>query len=103
MPRARRLLAVLAFVLSLALASCNREPAIQVAHGVVVNVQVASFSQIGSFDLRTDDGQVLSFAVEGNPGITPGHLREHMILAQAVIVTYHRLNGDLVATQIDDG
>ena len=99
---ARRWLAALALFTVALFAGCNREPTVQMARGVVVNVQVASFSQIGSFDLRTDEGEVLTFAVEGNPGITPGHLREHMILAQPVIVTYHRLDGDLIATLIDD-
>ncbi len=99
----RRRLAALALLAALLLLGCNREPANQVVRGLVVNVQVASFSQIGAFELRSDDGQVLTFAVEGNPGITPSHLREHMVLAQPVIVTYHRSNGDLVATQIDDG
>jgi hypothetical protein len=98
-----RWLVALALVAVLAVSACDRGPTNQTARGLVVNVQVASFSQIGSFDLRGDDGQVRTFAVEGNPGITPSHLREHMVLALPVIVTYHRLQGDLIATEIDDG
>jgi hypothetical protein len=93
-----------AFTLLLVLigSACNREPAAQVVRGLVVNVQVASFSQIGAFDLHADDGQTLTFTVEGNPGITPSHLREHMVLAEPVTVIYHRSDDQLVATRIDD-
>jgi hypothetical protein len=99
MPYATRWLAVLAVIL---LAACNREPTTQTVRGLVVNVQVASFSQIGSFDVRSDDGEILTFSVQGDPGITPSHLREHMVLTMPVTVTYHRDNDRLVATRIDD-
>jgi hypothetical protein len=102
MPFAFGRLAVLALTLLLAASACNREPATLVARGLVISVQVASFSRIGTFELRTDDGQVLTFGVEGDPGTTPSHLREHMVLAEPVTVTYHRAGDQLVATRIDD-
>ena len=95
-------LAALVLLAAFLLTACNREPATLTRRGLVINVQVASFSKIGSFDLRTDDGEILSFAVEGDPGITPSHLREHMVLAEPVTVIYHQANGQLVATRIDD-
>jgi hypothetical protein len=70
--------------------------------GLVVNVQAASFSLLGSFDLKADDGRSLSFAVEGDVGVTPSHLREHMVLAEPVTVTYREARGALVATRVDD-
>jgi hypothetical protein len=90
-------LAVIAFA-----AGCQRDARPTVLHGLVVNMQVASFVQIGSFTLRTDDGQLVELAVEGDVGITAGHLREHMTLADPVIVTV-RYEGDrAIATRVDD-
>jgi hypothetical protein len=68
----------------------------------VVNVQPASFNIVGSFDLQADDGRSLSFTAEGDVGFTPSHLREHMVLAQPVTVTYREERGVLVATHVDD-
>jgi hypothetical protein len=95
-------LAVFAITFLAFTVACDPEPTTHVIRGLVVNVQVASLTKIGSFDLRGEDGQTVSFVVEGNPGITPSHLREHMVLAEPVTVTYHRSNDLLVATQIDD-
>jgi hypothetical protein len=95
-------LTVLALTLTAFTLACNPEPTTRVMRGLVVSVQVASFSQIGSFDLRGEDGQTVNFVVEGNPGITPSHLREHMVLAEPITVYYHRSNDLLVATRIDD-
>jgi hypothetical protein len=70
--------------------------------GAVIDVQVASFSQIASFKLRTDAGEVVDLIVEGDVGITPGHLREHMVLGQGVVVTVRRDGDLLIATHIED-
>ena len=95
-------LTVLALTLLAFSVACDPEPATHVMRGLVVNVQVASFTKIGSFDVRGEDGETLNIVVEGDPGLTPSHLREHMVLAEPVTVTYHRANDQLVATRIDD-
>jgi hypothetical protein len=68
----------------------------------VIDVQVASFSQIASFRLRTEAGEIVELIVEGDVGITPGHLREHMVLGQPVKVTVRRADGLMIATLIED-
>ena len=81
---------------------CQRDTRPTILEGVVVNMQAASFLQIGSFTLRTNDGQIVELAVEGDVGITPGHMREHMSLAEPVAVTV-RYEGDrVVATRVED-
>ena len=78
------------------------------ARGVLLDVEAPSIQQVDSFTLRTDDGQELHFvtAPNFNQGIshlmTPGHMRQHMALADPVEVTYRDDNGTLVAlTAID--
>jgi hypothetical protein len=65
-------------------------------------MQPASFLLVGSFTLRTNDGQLIEMAAEGDIGITAGHMREHMTLAEPVAVTV-RYDGDrVIATRVDD-
>ena len=98
----RAALAGLVAVASAFAAGCQRDTRPTVLQGLVINVQAASFVQIGSFTLRTNDGQVIELAVEGDVGITASHLREHMTLADPVIVTV-RYDGDrTIATRVDD-
>lgn len=107
---ARRL--VLGALLALALltgACASPAPApTQQVHGVLVEVRNASLQQVGQFTLRTDDGQELAFtpAPDFNAGaahmMTPGHMREHMALADPVTVTYREQNGQLIALSATD-
>jgi hypothetical protein len=63
---------------------------------------------VNSFTLRTDDGQELHFVTADNfnQGVqhlmTPGHMRQHMALADPVEVTYRQDNGTLVALSAVD-
>jgi len=77
--------------------------------GVLVDVQSRSLQQLDSFTLRTDAGQELTFtpAPTFNQGVshamTPGHLRQHMALADPVTVTYRDDgSGQLVALSATD-
>jgi hypothetical protein len=78
------------------------------AHGVLLEVQSPGIQQVDSFTLRTDDGQELTFvpARNFNAGVahvmTPGHMRQHMALAEPVTVTYREDNGTLVALSATD-
>jgi hypothetical protein len=75
---------------------------------VLLEVKSAGIQQVDGFTLRTDDGQELSFvaAPNFNAGathvMTPGHMRQHMALADAVEVTYREQNGKLVALSATD-
>ena len=86
----------------------------QTARGVLLDVVSPSIQQVDRFTLRTDDGQVLSFVAApdfnasatpqggGLHAMTPGHMRQHMALADPVLVTYRQENGVLVALSATD-
>ena len=85
-----------------ALVAC-RSPALPTRYdGLVVDVQAASFLQIGSFTLRTNDGTLVEMTVEGDVGITQSHLREHMALGEPVTVTVRHADGLTIATRVED-
>jgi hypothetical protein len=96
------LLALLLLVASALVVGCQRDTRPTVLQGLIVDMQAASFVQVGSFTLRTNDGQLIELAAEGDIGITAGHMREHMTLADPVAVTV-RYDGDrVIATRVDD-
>ena len=78
------------------------------ARGVLLDVVSPSIQKVDSFTLRTDDGQELTFiaAPDFNAGVThqmtPGHMRQHMALADPVSVTYREADGRLVALSATD-
>jgi hypothetical protein len=101
------MVAVLALV---GLAACAAPATAQTetARGVLLDVVSPSIQKVDSFTLRTDDGQELAFvtAPDFNAGVahlmTPGHMRQHMALADPVLVTYRQDNGTLVALSAVD-
>ena len=84
-------------------------PATQTLRGVLVDVQSSSLQHLDSFTVRTDDGREWTFtpAPDFNVGVshpmTPGHMRQHMALADPVTITYRvDANGALVALSATD-
>ncbi len=79
------------------------------AHGVLLSVDSPSLQQVNRFTLRTDNGEVLDFtaAADFNQGsahaMSPGHMRQHMALAEPMTVTYREESGRLVALNAVDG
>jgi hypothetical protein len=80
----------------------------RVARGVLLDVVAPTIQKVDRFTLRKDDGQELTFvaAPNFNEGVshqmTPGHMRQHMALADPVEVTYRDDNGTLVALSAVD-
>ena len=78
------------------------------ARGVLLDVVSPGIQQVDRFTLRTDDGQLLSFvaAPDFNAGathvMTPGHMRQHMALAEPVTVIYRDDGGVLIALSATD-
>src|SRR5204863_1893879 len=76
--------------------------------GVLLDVVSPNIQQVDRFTLRTDDGLLFSFvaAPDFNAGathaMTPGHMRQHMALADPVLVTYRDDNGALIALSATD-
>lgn len=98
-----RLVAALVGVL-LAVSACQSNgPA---AAGIVITIDQPAINRVEGFELRTEDGRVLDFAV-GELRLDSGafraeHLREHMALAQPIAVGYHDEGGQLVADRLAD-
>jgi len=80
----------------------------QMARGVLLDVVSPGIQQVDRFTLRTEDGQLMTFvaAADFNAGashvMTAGHMRQHMALADPIIVTYRDENGALVALSATD-
>jgi hypothetical protein len=92
-------------------AGCSAPPAAAETHvvrGVLLDVEAPSIDKVDSFTLRTDAGEEMHFitAPNFNQGIahlmTPGHMRQHMALADPVVVTYRQDNTTLVALDAVD-
>jgi hypothetical protein len=84
------------------LAACRPQTLPTRYDGVLVEVQAASFLQIASLTLRTDDGTLVEMTVEGDVGMTQSHLREHMALGDPVTVTVRHADGLTIATRVED-
>lgn len=98
----RTMFVLVLLAVSVPLTGCRQEARPATLEGVVISVQPASFMLVGTFTLRTNDGQMIELSAEGDIGITAGHMREHMTLADPVVVTV-RYEGDRVfATRVDD-
>ena len=78
-----------------------REPRIR---GVITNVESRDIGHAAALMIQTQDGRQQRFLVDPSVDAkwTPGHLRDHMLFAQAVTVYYRRSGEDLVAYRIED-
>jgi hypothetical protein len=71
--------------------------------GLIIAIEARSIAQADAVTVRTDDGRELVFRVDPAVDVSPGHLREHMTLAEPVVVTYQMEGDGLLAVRIDDG
>ena len=80
----------------------------QTVRGVLLDVASSSLQKVDTFTLRADDGRELNFTTASDfnkdaaHAMTPGHMRQHMALADPVQVTYRQENGQLVALSAVD-
>jgi len=91
---------VLSHLVACSPARAQREPA--AASGIILNVTQRTFTELDTIDIRTDSGETLTFIVEGDTGLTPGHAREHMSFVEPVTVYYRETERGLVAFRITD-
>ena len=87
---------------ALLIVACKPDARPTVRQGLVVEMQAASFVRIASLTLRTDDGELIEMTCEGDVGMTPGHLRDHMALADPVAVTVKYDGSRVIALRVDD-
>ncbi len=74
--------------------------------GILVKIDSSGLAAVAGFDLRLDDGRVLSFRIgtlENGDVFPPGHLAEHLATSAPVRV-YFRVSGtELVVYRLEDG
>ena len=73
--------------------------------GVIVDVQVESLTKARSIQVRTPAGEVITFdltRLESGAQVPPGHLAEHQVTAEPVVVSYVEEAGTRFALRVDD-
>ena len=97
-----RCLGVLAFAILIALAACQASAKWHTVHGVITDLQARDIAHADWIRLRTDQGAELQLKVADSVLFSASHLRQHMIFAEPVTVTYEDRADGPVATAIDD-
>ena len=91
-----------------AIACSPSAPHASTLRGVLLQVAAPSLTQVDSFSVRDDAGQVWDFraAADFNAGVThvmtPGHMRQHMALGDPVTITYRAEGATLIALSATD-
>lgn len=99
-----KLVSIAILAVATALAGCGL--ATRTATGIVVAVDQVTLTEIRSFTLRTEAGEMLTFrvgALDLSSGAFPAnHLREHMATAAPIAVAYTDNNGEPTAVRLVD-
>ena len=101
----RRRGGVLAVVLFALLSAVACEPtgsAEATVTGHVIDVSARSLLEIDVLTIEDEEGAEWSFSGRGYRGVTPSHLRQHMLQVFQVVVTYREEGGELVIEEIRD-
>ena len=95
-------------MLAVATVSCVRPAESQVVRGILLDVQSKDLIQAETITVRTDSGAVVVFRVspevarDSQHPNTASHLRQHMTVADRVIVRYRDEPDGPLAVQIAD-
>ncbi|MCC7106421.1 MAG: hypothetical protein IT307_14890 [Chloroflexi bacterium] len=87
----------------LLLAGCTPPPADLSVRGLVTEVEAETIAHARSVTILADDGHTMTFRVADSVEFTPGHLRQHQVFREPVLVTYRSAGNSLLAVQIGDG
>ena len=75
--------------------------------GVILDVTGSSLTQVESFTLLADDGEVLTFQIAPDAskdvaeGFFPGHMRGHALAAEKVTIYFREEDGVLLALRME--
>jgi hypothetical protein len=93
-------------IVGLAAATGALSPGDRTDTGWVTTIDDRSLTDVAGFTLRTADGRLLDFDVGrltlDATSFPAGHLREHRLLNQPVVVTYREESGVRVAVRLQD-
>ena len=74
--------------------------------GLVVDVAGRNIDEVETLAIRDSDGRVWNFTAQGFVGFTPGHLREHQLFGDRVVVYFREdadsKDGGLVVVRVVD-
>lgn len=70
--------------------------------GDIIKVDSSSLLTLISIDVRDESGTDWHFIVRDYTGFTPSHLREHMVQALPITITYYNHDGDFIIDEIRD-
>ncbi len=70
--------------------------------GIVIDVSARSLLEIDTLTIEDDEGAEWRFSGRGYRGVTPSHLRQHMVQVFRVAVTYREVGEELVIEEIRD-
>ena len=91
-----------AAVLLLVVAGCGGSDS-NTIRGLVASVEAQSITEVALLTLEVDgSGELLTFEAEGHIGMTPSHIREHMLRGETVSVRYREEGGRLIAVLVTD-
>ncbi len=96
------------FVALAAAPACGREqgeetPPTDSVTGAVIEVVVTSIVETATLRVRDESGRVWIFDAHDYRGMTPSHLREHMLQGLGVVVRFRRDDEALRVLEITDG
>ncbi len=98
-------LAILVLGLSLVALACGDGE--RFVEGVILEVEAVSITEVASFTLLVDDGEVLEFGIaldatdDPTEGFFPGHMRGHALASELVRVFYREEDGRLLALRLE--
>jgi hypothetical protein len=75
--------------------------------GVIITVNAPSLTELDSFTLRDQHGQMLTFHIapdaarDPQEGFVAGHLRSHALAAEKMRITYRKQGDELLAEKLE--
>jgi hypothetical protein len=72
----------------------------------VIDIEQTGLNDVQAFTIRTANGETLEFRIgelDNADEFPPGHLNAHKADAYPVLVTFHVVGTELVATHLADG
>ena len=93
-------------ILLILIISCNESTpiCIDICHGNVIAIDNSSLEKLEGFTLaEVTTDKIIKFRTIGDVGITVTHMKEHMLIAEPVSVTFYiNSEGEYMATIVAD-